>query len=62
MGISLTVDALLERLSGIQEVVNLYPASGDRGGRPRAQRVLTGMTHLQEQLFGRLDLARFQRS
>jgi transposase len=61
-GIALTVDALLDQLAGIQEVVNLYPASGDRGGRPLARRVLTGMTRLQKQLHRHLDLGRFHRS
>lgn len=61
-GIALSVDALLYQLQGIQEVVNLYPADGDKGGRPRARRVLTRMTRLQEQLFRHLDLGRFQRS
>jgi transposase len=61
-GIALSVDALLDQLQGIQEVVNLYPAVGDKGGRPRARRVLTRMTRLQEQLFAHLDLAQFQRT
>ena len=59
-GISLTVDALLDQLAGIQ-VVNLYPAAGGKGGRPRARRVLTRMTRLQEQLHRHLDLGRFHR-
>lgn len=60
-GIALTVDALLDQLAGIQEVVNLYPAEGGKGGRPRARRVLTGMTRLQQQLHRHLDLGRFHR-
>jgi len=60
-GIALTVDALLGQLADIREVVNLYPASGDRGGRPRARRVLTAMTRLQEQIHRHLDLGRFHR-
>ena len=60
-GIALTVDALLDQLAGIQEVVNLYPAEGGKGGRPRARRVLTGMTRLQQQLYRHLDLGRFHR-
>lgn len=60
-GISLTVDALLDQLAGIQEVVNLYPAAGGKGGRPRARRVLTRMTRRQEQLHRHLDLGRFHR-
>ena len=61
-GTTLTIDALLDQLQGIQEVVNLYPAAGGKSGRPRAQRVLTRMTRLQEQLFEHLDLGRFQRA
>jgi transposase len=60
-GIALTVDAMMDQLAGIQEVVNLYPAEGAKGGRPRARRVLTSMTHLQEQLYRQLDLGRFHR-
>lgn len=59
-GLALTVDALLEQLQAIQEVVNLYPAHGGQGGRPRARRVLTRMTPLQQQLFHLLGLDRFQ--
>lgn len=59
-GISLTVDALLEQLQAIQEVVNLHPAQGSQGGRPRARRVLTRMTRPQQQLFHCLRLDRFQ--
>ena len=61
-GIALTVDALMDQLAGIQEVVNLYPAQGAKGGRPRTRRVLTSMTRLQEQLYRQLDLGRFHRS
>jgi len=60
-GMDMTVDALLEELRGIHEIVNLYPAAGGGAGRPRAQRVLTRMSPLQEQLFERLDLGRFHR-
>jgi transposase len=61
-GIDLSVDALLDQLHGIQEIVNLYPAKSPQGGRPRTRRILSRMTRLQEQLFRRLDLARFQSS
>jgi transposase len=60
-GIGLSTDALLDELAAIQEVVNLYPAKGSAGGRPRAKRVLTRRTRLQEQLFGLLGLANFER-
>jgi len=61
-GLALSVNALLDELHGIQEVVNLYPPEGQQGGRPRARRVLTRMTRRQEQIFQRLDLSRFQSS
>src|SRR5437867_7001057 len=61
-GIRLTVDALLDQLQGIQEVINLYSTEGQRGGRPRAVRVLTRLTRLQEQLYRTLDLDRFRAS
>jgi transposase len=59
-GIALTVDALMDQLEGIQEIVNLYPPEREKGGRPRAKRVLSRMTRLQDQLFRRLKLSRFQ--
>ncbi|MBI4169519.1 MAG: transposase, partial [Acidobacteria bacterium] len=58
--IRLTVDALLDQLQGIQEVINLYTPEGQRGGRPRAVRVLTGLTRLQQQLYRTLNLDRFR--
>jgi transposase len=61
-GIRLTIDALLDQLHGIQEVVNLYAPSGVRGGRPQARRVLTRRTRLQEQLYRLLDLDRYRAS
>jgi transposase len=61
-GIALTIDALLDQLEGIQEIVNLYPSEREKGGRPRAERVLSRMTRLQDELFRRLHLSRFQSS
>lgn len=61
-GIRLTVDALLDQLQGIQEVINLYAPEGQRGGRPRASRVLTRLTRLQDQLYRFLELDRFRAS
>jgi len=61
-GIQLTIDALLDQLHSIQEVINLYPASGGRGGRPQARRVLTRLTGPQEQLYRLLDLDRLRAS
>jgi hypothetical protein len=34
-GISLSIKALFEALNGIQEVVNIYPATGESGSRGR---------------------------
>jgi transposase len=62
-GIALTVDALLDQLQGIQEVLNVYsPSNRRQRGRPRVQRVLTRRTRLQEQLFALLGLGKFERA
>ena len=47
-GIPLSVRELLDHLTGIQETVLLYPSTG---GRPRARRILTEQTPLQQRLF-----------
>jgi hypothetical protein len=46
--ITMSVRELLSTLAGIQETVLLY--QGDRG-RPRARRMLTEMTPIQERLY-----------
>ncbi|MEX2550427.1 MAG: hypothetical protein WD638_09380, partial [Nitriliruptoraceae bacterium] len=54
-GLNLSVRGLLTELTGIQETVLLYQA--DRG-RPRARRMLTDMTPLQQRLYELFDLDR----
>ena len=53
-GLKLSVRALLAELAGIGETVLLYP--GDRG-RPRAHRMLTGATPVQDKLIKIFSLA-----
>jgi len=53
-GLKLSVRALLAELAGIGETVLLYP--GDRG-RPRAHRMLTGTTPVQDKLIKIFSLA-----
>ena len=55
-GLDLSVRELLAKLAGIQETVLLYP--GPRG-RPKARRMITDMTDLQQQLFGIFTLHRW---
>lgn len=56
-GLHLSVRALLDELAGIGETVLLYHNGGK--GRPRAQRVLTDMTDLQQQLADLYGLDRY---
>jgi transposase len=56
-GFDLSVRALLQELSGIQETVLLYHDGGK--GRPRAQRLLTDMTATQRNLADLFDLHRY---
>jgi transposase len=53
-GLELSPHQLLDALSGIGETVLLYPSNG---GRPRARRLLTDRSDLQEQLFSLFGLA-----
>jgi transposase len=55
-GLDLSVRALLSELAGIGETILLYQA--DRG-RPRAHRMLTGTTPLQDKLGGIFGLGRY---
>jgi hypothetical protein len=55
-GLDLSVRELLTHLARIQETVLLYP--GTRG-RPKARRVITDMTDLQQQLFTIFELHRW---
>ncbi|MDQ2845815.1 MAG: hypothetical protein M3Y77_05585 [Actinomycetota bacterium] len=55
-GMDLSVKALLDTLSGIEESVLIYPSTG---GRPKGGRMLTDLTDDQRDLFDLLDLARW---
>lgn len=63
-GLSLSIKALFKALSGIQEVTNIYPATGKSGspGRPRVKTTLTEMDQTQEQLYRLFDLDRYRKS
>ena len=53
-GLRLSVREILSQLAGIQETVLIYPSTG---GRPKARRMLTETTDLQDQLAGIFQLA-----
>jgi len=55
-GLDLSVRALLGELAGISETILLYQAER---GRPRAHRMLTDTTPLQDKLSDTLDLGRY---
>jgi transposase len=55
-GLHLSVRELLAQLAGIQETVLLYPG---KRGRPKARRMITDRTELQQQLFDLFELARW---
>ncbi|HEV8561923.1 MAG TPA: IS1634 family transposase [Actinophytocola sp.] len=55
-GLDLSVRELLAHLAGIEETVLLYP--GQRG-RPKARRMITDKTDLQQNLFDTFNLARW---
>ena len=55
-GHDLSVKALLDTLSGIEESVMIYPSTGCR---PKARRMLTTMTGDQQGLYDLFDLARW---
>ena len=63
-GVSLSVQALIKALNGIQEVTNLYPATGKTGspGRPSAQTTLTDMDATQQALYRLFDLDRYRKA
>jgi transposase len=56
-GLHLSVRELLGQLAGIGETVLIYPTGGR--GRPKARRMLTETTELQDQLTGIFGLDRF---
>ncbi len=55
-GLPMSVRELLHHLAGIQETVLLYPSTG---GRPRARRMLTERSPVQDMLFDLFGLERF---
>ena len=61
-GISLSVQALMKALNGIQEVINVYPATGKAGspGRPSTQTTLTEMDDRQQALYRLFHLDRYR--
>jgi transposase len=63
-GISLSVQALMKALNGIQEVINIYPATGKVGspGRPSTQTTLTEMDTTQQALYRLFDLDRYRKA
>lgn len=56
-GLALSVRELLTQLGDIEETVLLYP--GERG-RPKARRMITDRTDLQQQLFDLFELSRWE--
>jgi hypothetical protein len=62
--LSLSLQALFKALTGIQEVTNVYPATGKPGsaGRPRLQTTLTEMDATQQALYDLFDLDRYRKS
>lgn len=63
-GLSLSMQALFQALSGIQEVTNLYPATGQPGspGRPSAKTILSEMDPTQQALYRLLNMDRYRKS
>jgi Transposase len=55
-GLHLSVRELLAHLAGIEETVLLYPG---KRGRPKARRMITDRTDLQQQLFDLFELNRW---
>ena len=55
-GLHLSVRELLRQLAGIEETVLIYPSTG---GRPKARRMLTETSSLQDQLAALYRLDRY---
>jgi transposase len=55
-GLHLSVRELLTQLAGIEETVLLYPG---KRGRPKARRIITDRTDLQQQLYDLFELNRW---
>lgn len=63
-GLSLSLQALLKALNGIQEVTNVFPPTGKSGspGRPYVKTTLTEMDHTQQALFHLFALDRYRQA
>lgn len=63
-GLPMSIKALFTALSGIQEVTNIYPATGTPGspGRPHLKTTLTELDQTQQQLYRLFDLDRYRQS
>jgi transposase len=63
-GITLSVRGLFQALTGIREVVNVYPATGEAGsrGRPHTQTTLSEMDTTQQKLYRLFNLDRHRNS
>jgi len=63
-GLRLSMQALFQALSGIQEVTNIYPATGKLGspGRPSVKTTLAAMDSTQQALYRLWDLDRYRKS
>jgi transposase len=55
-GLTLSTGEIMKELADVQETLLLYPSTG---GRPRARRMLTEMTPIQERLYGIFALEAF---
>jgi hypothetical protein len=55
-GLHLSVRELLAQLASIQQTVLLYPGTP---GRPKARRIITDRTDLQQRLYDLFDLSRW---
>jgi transposase len=55
-GLTLSTGEIMKELADMQETLLLYPSTG---GRPRARRMLTEMTSIQERLYGIFALEAF---
>lgn len=63
-GLPMSIKALFTALSGIQEVTNIYPATGTPGspGRPHLKTTLTELDPTQQQLYRLFVLDRYRQS
>ena len=61
-GLALSMQGLFKTLSGIQEVINVFPPTGKPGssGRPHLKTTLTAMDSTQQALFRLFALGRYR--